>query len=69
MKVNERDKIREVSSEIRRIIEGIAIPEDMSEVIAHFFPGLEKKLPTPSDQAQQQRIYPQPPLQVSRILI
>ncbi|MBF2028303.1 MAG: phosphoenolpyruvate synthase [Oscillatoriales cyanobacterium C42_A2020_001] len=36
LKVNERDKIREVSSEIRRIIEGIAIPEDMSEAIAHF---------------------------------
>ncbi|KAM3098889.1 phosphoenolpyruvate synthase [Phormidesmis sp. 146-12] len=43
LKVNERDKIREVSSEIRRIIEGIAIPEDMSEVIAHFFSRLGKK--------------------------
>ncbi|MBD3884287.1 phosphoenolpyruvate synthase [Phormidium tenue FACHB-886] len=36
LKVDDRDKIREVSGEIRRIIEGIAIPEDMSDAIAHF---------------------------------
>jgi pyruvate,water dikinase len=38
LKVNDRDKIHELSSEIRRIIEGIAIPEEISEAeaIAHF---------------------------------
>jgi rifampicin phosphotransferase len=51
LKVDERDKIREVSSEVRRIIEGIAIPEDMSEAvpfpcaggIAHFLSRLGEK--------------------------
>jgi phosphoenolpyruvate synthase/pyruvate phosphate dikinase len=36
LRVDDRDKIREVSGEIRRIIEGITIPEDISEAIAHF---------------------------------
>ncbi|AFZ18844.1 phosphoenolpyruvate synthase [Allocoleopsis franciscana] len=36
LKVNDRDKIHELSSKIRRIIEGIAIPEEISEAIAHF---------------------------------
>ena len=34
LKVEDRDKIGELSGEIRRIIEGIAIPEDISEEIA-----------------------------------
>ncbi|XGV97536.1 MAG: phosphoenolpyruvate synthase [Leptolyngbya sp. BL-A-14] len=36
LKLDDRDKIRELSGEIRRIIEGITIPEDMREAIAHF---------------------------------
>ncbi|MBI4779815.1 MAG: phosphoenolpyruvate synthase [Oscillatoriophycideae cyanobacterium NC_groundwater_1537_Pr4_S-0.65um_50_18] len=36
LKVNEQDKIRELSGEIRRIIKGIVIPEDVDEAIAHF---------------------------------
>ncbi|HEY9639027.1 MAG TPA: PEP/pyruvate-binding domain-containing protein, partial [Coleofasciculaceae cyanobacterium] len=36
LKVDDRDKICQVSGEIRRMIEGIAIPEDMSEAIARF---------------------------------
>jgi pyruvate,water dikinase len=36
LKLNDRDKIRELSGEIRRIIEGIAIPEDISDAIARF---------------------------------
>ncbi|HEY9624608.1 MAG TPA: phosphoenolpyruvate synthase [Crinalium sp.] len=36
LKVDDRDKIHELSSEIRRVIEEIAIPEEMSEAIAHF---------------------------------
>ena len=35
LKVDERDKIRELSGEIRRVIEGIAIPEDIGAAIAH----------------------------------
>lgn len=37
LKVDDRDKIHEISSEIRRIIEGITIPEDIHDAIAHFF--------------------------------
>jgi rifampicin phosphotransferase len=33
---DDRDKIRELSGEIRRIIEGIAIPKDIHDAIAHF---------------------------------
>ncbi|QBD83066.1 phosphoenolpyruvate synthase [Ktedonosporobacter rubrisoli] len=36
LKVEERDKIAELSGELRRIIEGIAIPQDMKEEIAGF---------------------------------
>ncbi len=36
LKVDDRDKIREVSGEIRRVIEGIAIPEDIHDAIARF---------------------------------
>src|SRR4028119_920469 len=33
LKVEDRDKIRELSSEIRRLIEGIAIPQDIDDEI------------------------------------
>jgi len=36
LKVEDRDKIGELSGEVRRIIEGIAIPEDISDAIARF---------------------------------
>ncbi|MEG3849543.1 phosphoenolpyruvate synthase [Microcoleus sp. herbarium19] len=36
LKVEYRDKIGELSGEIRRVIEGIAIPQGISEEIAHF---------------------------------
>ncbi|GAB4370813.1 MAG: phosphoenolpyruvate synthase [Elainellaceae cyanobacterium] len=36
LKVDDRDKIRELSGGIRRVIEEITIPEDMSEAIVHF---------------------------------
>ena len=35
LKVEGRDKIRELSGEIRSVIEGISIPEDINEQIAH----------------------------------
>ncbi len=36
LKVEDRDKIGELSAEIRSVIEGVAIPEDMQEEITHF---------------------------------
>jgi len=43
LKVDDRDKIGELSGEIRRVIEGIAIPEDMSEEITHLLSRLGEK--------------------------
>src|SRR6478609_9529794 len=36
LKVDDRDKIGELSGEIRKVIEGIAIPEGISEEITRF---------------------------------
>ncbi|MCL1475361.1 phosphoenolpyruvate synthase [Argonema antarcticum] len=43
LKVNDRDKISELSGEIRSFIEGIAIPEDINQEIAHFLSRLGEK--------------------------
>ncbi|QHV94254.1 phosphoenolpyruvate synthase [Spirosoma endbachense] len=43
LKVEDRDKIGELSSEIRRIIEGIVIPQDIQEEITHFLSRLGEK--------------------------
>src|SRR5216110_1363025 len=43
LKVEDRDKIGELSGEIRRVIEGIAIPEDIHEEITHFLSRLGEK--------------------------
>jgi phosphoenolpyruvate synthase/pyruvate phosphate dikinase len=43
LKVEDRDKIGELSGELRRIIEGIAIPEDINEDIARFLSRLGEK--------------------------
>lgn len=43
LKVEDRDKIAELSGEIRRIIEGIAIPQDMIEEIIRHLSRLDKK--------------------------
>ncbi|QGU96189.1 phosphoenolpyruvate synthase [Clostridium bovifaecis] len=43
LKVEDRDKIGELSGEIRRAIEGIAIPEDISEEITRFLSRLGEK--------------------------
>jgi len=69
LKIDERDKIRKVSGEIRRIIEGIAIPEDIQEAIAHFLSKFEAENACAVDPAPRLRTYQQPPLQVSRVLI
>ncbi len=41
--VDDRDKISELSGEIRRVIEGIAIPQDINEEIARFLSKLGEK--------------------------
>jgi phosphoenolpyruvate synthase/pyruvate phosphate dikinase len=43
LKVEERDKISELSGEIRRVIEGIAIPEDTNVEITRFLSRLGEK--------------------------
>jgi rifampicin phosphotransferase len=43
LKVEDRDKIRELSGEIRRVIEGIAIPQEIREEITHFLSKLGEK--------------------------
>ncbi|GHO79141.1 putative phosphoenolpyruvate synthase [Ktedonobacter sp. SOSP1-85] len=43
LKVEDRDTIGELSGEIRRVIEGIAIPQDIQEEIARFLSRLDEK--------------------------
>jgi rifampicin phosphotransferase len=43
LKVEDRDKIGEVGGEIRRVIEGIAIPQDINEEITRFLTRLGEK--------------------------
>jgi len=43
LKVEDRDKIGELSSEIRRVIEGTAIPQDINEEITRFLSRLGEK--------------------------
>jgi pyruvate,water dikinase len=43
LKVDDRDKISELSGEIRRVIEGIAIPEDINEEITCLLSSLGEK--------------------------
>src|SRR5437667_8782520 len=43
LKVEDREKIGELSSEIRRVIEGIAIPADIHEEIARLLSRLDEK--------------------------
>jgi rifampicin phosphotransferase len=43
LKVEDRNKISEISAEIRRVIEGIAIPQDIAEEIFRFISCLGEK--------------------------
>jgi phosphoenolpyruvate synthase/pyruvate phosphate dikinase len=43
LKVEDRDKIGELSDEIRRVIEGIAIPQDIQEEITRLLSRLDEK--------------------------
>src|ERR1700736_6775117 len=43
LKVEDREKISELSGEIRRVIEGVAIPQDMHEEITRLLSRLDEK--------------------------
>lgn len=43
LKVEDRDKITELSAELRRIIEGITIPQTINEEITRFLSGFDEK--------------------------
>src|SRR3989442_3729447 len=43
LKVEDREKIGDLSAEIRSVIEGVAIPEDIQEEITHFLSRLDEK--------------------------
>jgi phosphoenolpyruvate synthase/pyruvate phosphate dikinase len=43
LKVEDREKISELSGEIRRVIEGIAIPPDINSAISRFLSGFDEK--------------------------
>ena len=69
LKVEDRYQIGELCREIRRVIEGIAIPRDIDEEITRFLSRNDEKMLMQCDPAQLQRIYRRPPLQASRIRI
>ena len=69
LKVEDRKRISELSGKIRRIIEGIAIPEDITDEITRHLSSLVKKMLMQYDPAPLQKIYRRPLLQASRIPI
>src|SRR5829696_5035614 len=49
--LEDRDSIAELSGEIRRVIKGIAIPEEIQAAITHFLSRLGEKMPMQYDPA------------------
>src|SRR5580704_3919047 len=43
LKVEDRDRIGELSGEVRRVIEGLIIPQDINEEITRLLSGLDEK--------------------------
>lgn len=66
LNLEDRDKIVELSSEIRMVIEGIAIPQDIQEESPASSPGLVKKMRMQFDPVQLRRIYRRHLSQASR---
>ena len=63
---DDREAIRTLSAEIRRTLEGIAIPDDLAAAITGAVAPLGEQPPTPSDRARQQRTCRRPPSPASR---
>ena len=70
LKPDDRAAIRALSAEIRRTIEGIAIPDDLTAATTRArSPRSATKPPTPSDPVQRRKTCPRPPSRASRIRI
>ena len=69
LKVEERERIGEISKKIRSVIEGAVIAKEMQEEITHLLPGLVKKMPMLYVPVLRRRICQRHPLQASRIRI
>ena len=59
LKPDDREAIRTLSAEIRRTLEGIAIPDDLAAAVT-------RALAEPGDRARRQRTCRRPPSQASR---
>ncbi len=66
LKPDDREAIRELSAKIRRIIEEIAIPDDLAAVIARPLALLGQQAACASDPARRRRTCLRPPSRVSR---
>jgi phosphoenolpyruvate synthase/pyruvate phosphate dikinase len=64
LNVGDREAIRKLSAEIRRPLDGIAIPDDVAAAITRALARLGEP-PTPSDRVRRQRTCRRPPSQVS----
>ena len=63
---DDREAIRTLSAEIRRTLEGVAIPDDLAAAITARSPGSASTPPTPSDPARRRRTCRRPPSPASR---
>ena len=63
---DDREAIRTLSAEIRRALEGIAIPDDLAAAITRSLARLGEQPPTPSAPARRQRTCRRPPSPASR---
>ena len=63
---DDREAIRTLSAEIRRALEGIAIPDDLAAAITHSLARLGEQPPTPSDRVRRRRTCRRPPSPASR---
>jgi len=69
LKVEDRDKVGGLSDEIRRVIEGIAIPQDITEEITRFLSRLDEKNAYAVRSSATAEDYRRPPLRDSMIHI
>ena len=62
---DDRESIRTLTAQIRRTLEGIAIPDDLAAAITRSLAGSASTPPTPSVPARRQRTCRRPPSQAS----
>lgn len=63
---DDREAIRTLSAQIRRTIEGIAVPGDLATAITRALGGSASRPPTPSGPARRRRTCRRPPSPASR---